>query len=296
MNPLAAENRKLIYFFLIPPLLILFAITIYPFAFGIYNSFHDWLLYKPQMGKPFVALEQYRTILTDANFWQALQRTLIFVFGSVALSMTLGMVQALILNRDDIRGKAIIRSLLIIPLVMAPVVIGFAFRFMLDYDLGVLPWLLGRVGLHTYRILSDPTIALFAVILTDVWNQTPFAFLVFLAALQTINPEYYEAAAIDGSSAWQRFRYITLPLLRPVILVVLLIRTIDTFKAFDIIYVMTEGGPGRATEVLNLLGYRLAFVGWRMGTASALALIMFYLVVVVATLYIRLMRRSEATT
>lgn len=291
---MTVHGRRLIFYFLIPPLLILFAITIYPFLFGIYNSFHNWLLYKPQLGQPFVGLEQYARILSDPNFWMALKRTLIYVSLSVSGSILLGFVQALVLNRDEIKGKAIIRSILIIPLVVAPVVVGFAFRFMYNSDLGVLPWLLEQIGIRIPRILGDPTWALFAVILVDIWNQTPLAFLVLLAAIQSINPELYEVASIDGSSYWQSLRHITVPLLRHAFLIVLLIRTIDAFKAFDILYVMTEGGPGRATEVLSLFGYRLAFVGWRMGTASAFALILFYIIVGVSTLYIRVMRQEDS--
>lgn len=272
---------------------MLFAITIYPFAFGIYNSFHNWVLYKPQLGRPFVGLEQYVRIFTDSNFWLALKNTLIYVSLSVSCSILLGFAQALVLSRNEIRGKGIVRSILIIPLVVTPVVVGFAFRFMYNADLGVLPWLLEEVGIRIPRILGDPSWALFAVILVDIWNQTPLAFLVLLAAIQSINPELYEVAAIDGSSYWQSLRHITVPLLRRAFLVVLLIRTIDAFKAFDILYVMTEGGPGRSTEILSLFGYRLAFVGWRMGTASAFALILFYIIVAISTLYIRLIRQEE---
>ena len=291
---MTTASRRLIVYSLLPPLLILFAITIYPFLFGIYNSFHDWLLYKPQLGRPFAGLEQYARIFSDSNFWMALGHSLIYVALSVSCSMFLGFVQALVLSRDEIKGKGVIRSVLIIPLVVAPVVVGFAFRFMYNSDLGVLPWLLEQIGVRIPRILGDPGWALFAVILVDIWNQTPLPFLVFLAAVQSINPELYEVAGIDGASYWQSLRHITIPLLRRAFLVVLLIRTIDAFKAFDILYVMTEGGPGRATEVLSVFGYRLAFVGWRMGTASAFALILFYIIVGISTFYIRLIQRGQS--
>jgi multiple sugar transport system permease protein len=287
------HSRRLIFYFLLPPLIVLFAITIYPFAFGIYNSFHNWVLYKPQLGRPFVGLDQYVRIFTDPNFWLALKNTLIYVSLSVSCSILLGFAQALVLSRDEIKGKAVIRSILIIPLVVAPVVVGFAFRFMYNADLGVLPWLLEQVGIRIPRILGDPSWALFAVILVDIWNQAPLAFLVLLAAIQGINPEMYEVAAIDGSSYWQSLRHITVPLLRRAFLILLLIRTIDAFKAFDILYVMTEGGPGRSTEILSLFGYRLAFVSWRMGTASAFALVLFYIIVAISTLYIRFMRQED---
>lgn len=269
-------------------------ITFYPFLFGIYNSFHNWLLYKPQMGKPFVGFQQYIRLFTDPNFWDAAKHTLIYVVLSVSLSILLGFIQALVLSRDEIKGKNIFRSILIIPLVVAPVVVGFAFRFMFNSDLGVLPWLFQQIGIRIPRILGDPKIALYAVILVDIWNQTPLAFMVLLAAIQSINPELYEVASIDGASYWQSLRHVTVPMLRRAFLVVILLRVIDAFKAFDILYVMTEGGPGRASEVLTTLGYRYAFVGWRMGTASAFALVLFYTVVIVSTLFIRILKGDES--
>ena len=288
------SDRRLISFFLIPPIFILMGITFYPFLFGIYNSFHNWLLYKPQMGKPFVGFQQYIRLFTDPNFWDAAKHTLIYVILSVSLSILFGFIQALVLSRDEIKGKNIFRSILIIPLVVAPVVVGFAFRFMYNADLGVLPWLIQQIGIRIPRILGDPNIALFAVILVDIWNQTPLAFMVLLAAIQSINPELYEVASIDGASYWQSLRLVTIPMLRRAFLVVILLRVIDAFKAFDILYVMTEGGPGRATEVLSTLGYRYAFVGWRMGTASAFALVLFYSVVIVSTLFIRILKGDES--
>jgi len=287
------KNRREILYFLLPSILILFAITIYPFVYGIYTSFHEWLLYRPQLGRVFVGLQQYIQLFSDINFLKAVGRTLIYVALAVSGSILLGFVQALVLVREEIKGINVFRSLLIIPLVAAPVVVGFAFRFMYNAELGVLPWLLGQIGIQVPRILGDPAVALYAVILVDVWSQAPFAFLVFLAAMQGINPELYEVASIDGASYWQSLRHLTVPLMRRAFLVVLLLRTIDAFKAFDILYVMTEGGPGRATEVLSIFGYNLAFVGWRMGAASAFAMILFYLVVIISTLYIRLIQREE---
>jgi multiple sugar transport system permease protein len=288
------SDRRLISIFLLPPIFILIGITFYPFLFGIYNSFHNWLLYKPQLGKPFVGFQQYIRLFTDPHFWDAAKHTLIYVVVSVTFSIALGFIQALVLSQDEIKGKNIIRSILIIPLVVAPVVVGFAFRFMYNADLGVLPWLLQQIGIRIPRILGDPKFALYAVILVDIWNQTPLAFMVLLAAIQSINLELYEVASIDGASYWQSLKFITIPMLRRAFLVVILLRIIDAFKAFDILYVMTEGGPGRSTEVLSTLGYRFAFIGWRMGTASAFALILFYSVVIISTLFIRLLRGQES--
>ncbi|MBN1535454.1 MAG: sugar ABC transporter permease [Anaerolineales bacterium] len=280
-------NRNLIKLYLIPPLIFLFIITIYPFIFSFYQSLHDWLLYKPQRTPPFVGLKQFITIFTDKDFWMALERSLIFLILVVFCSIIFGLLQALVLSNDNIKGKNVIRSLLIVPLVISPVVVGFAFRFMLNTDLGVIPWFLDQIGIHVPRILGDPKIALYAVILVDIWNQTPIAFLVLLASIQSINPELYEVAAIDGGSYFQCFRYVTLPLIKRSIIVILIILSIDAFKAFDIMYVMTEGGPGRSTELMSLYGYRIAFISWRMGTASAFALILFYIIVGITTYFMR---------
>jgi multiple sugar transport system permease protein len=286
-------RQRLINRYLIPALIFLFAITAYPFVFSIYQSFHNWILYKPQLGSPFVGFDQYVRLFTDPLFWNALKRTLIYVLISVSCSIMLGFLQALALSRDEIKGKGIIRSIMIIPLVISPVVAGFAFRFMYNTDLGVLPWLASRVGINITRILGDPHLALYAVILVDIWCQSPLPFLVLLAGIQGINPELYEVAAIDGGSYLQSIRYITIPLLSKSFLVVLLIRAIDAFKAFDVLYVMTEGGPGRATEVMSMYGYHLAFDSWRIGTASAFALILFYIVVAISTLFIRMQKGDE---
>lgn len=287
---MASYRRHIITYFLLPALIILFIVTAYPFLFGIYNSFHDWVLYKPQMGRPFVGFEQYGKVLSDPRFWDALRRSLVYVILAVSCSVVLGFTQALAMSHEALRGKAVLRSILIIPVVVAPVVAGYSFRFMYNTDLGVIPWLLGEIGLHVDRILGDPSVALFAVVVVDIWSQTPLAFLVLLAGLQNINPELYEVASIDGGSYWQSLRYITVPLLKRAFLVVFLIRAIDAFKAFDILYVMTEGGPGRATEVMSVYGYRLAFDGWRMGAASAFAMIFFYIMVAISTVFMRVYR------
>ena len=291
---MSRANRKLINYFLIPPVLLLFIITIYPFGFTIYQSLHDWLIYKPQIKPPFVGFQQFVALFSDEAFWAALGKSLIFLVLVVAFSILFGLLQALVLSRDDIKGKNVIRSLLIIPLVISPVVVGFAFRFMLNTDLGVIPWLLDEVGIRVTTLLGNPRLSLFIVILVDIWNQTPIAFLVILASIQSINPELYEVAVIDGGSYIQCLRYITLPLIKRSIIVILIILSIDAFKAFDIIYVMTEGGPGRSTELMSLFGYRIAFVGWRMGTASAFALILFYIIVAISTFFMRYYRGEES--
>jgi multiple sugar transport system permease protein len=200
--------------------------------------------------------------------------------------MLCGLGLALLLN-SDIRGRRIFVSFLLIPLVMPPIVISLSWKMMYDYGWGVVNYLLSLLGLEPVYWLSDPAIALYAIIFTDVWHLTPFVMLIFLAGLQSLPTEPYEAAQIDGASHWQVFRDVTLPLLRPTILVVLLLRTIDGSKVFDKVFVMTGGGPGTATETLITHIYRNAFRGLDLGYAAAMSFMMLIVLAVLGTIYIR---------
>lgn len=281
-------------FFLLPAMGLMFAITIYPLFFSFYNSFHGWVLYRTSESRPFVGVEHFVKILTWPRFWWSMGITATFVSLSLCLSLVIGMGLAVLLSRGDIRGKGVIRALLIIPLVLTPVVVGFGFRFMYNAEIGIVPWILRWLGFKIESILGDPKLSLYAVILTDVWNQTPLVFLILLAGLQAIPQEPYEAAQIDGASRWQIFWCITLSALKPAILIALIIRTIDAFKIFDIIYVMTEGGPGTSTMVLSILGYNITFVSFRMGLASAFSLIFLYLIIGLSSIYIYLLSQGRA--
>ena len=283
------SEQKLAYLFILPALITLSLIALYPMFFAINLSLRTWILYRPQLGKPFIGLENYITIICSAEFWSALRVTMIFVAVSTSLTLLIGLTEALLVNEMK-EGRGIVSSLLILPLVVTPVVVAFGWRFTYNEHTGLIAaYFLPLLGIHVRTILGDPAIALYGLIAADVWNQTPFAFLIFLAGIQSLPEEPYEAAKIDGASPLQIFRYITLPLLKPVVLIVLILRTMDTFKIFDLPWIMTSGGPGTATRNLVIAGYDTAFIGYRMGRASAYGIIILYVIFALALIYIRYM-------
>jgi multiple sugar transport system permease protein len=270
-----------------PTLLILFAMLAFPTAYVFSISLRDYKLTDPTAGNPFVGLENYKTLLSDPEFFSALWRSVLFTVGSVALTFVVGMAIALLLNRRDIRGTGLTRTAILVPLILTQLIIGATYRFMLDRDNGIINEFLALVGLQRIPFLADPAWAMTSVILVDVWQWTPFAVLVLLAGLESLPVEPFEAARMDGASRWGEFWYITLPLLAPVIAVVLLIRTMDAFREFDKIFIMTGGGPGIATQTLPIFLYRSGFQDFDMGFSAATGVVMLIIVTVVSSFYVR---------
>lgn len=273
--------------FLGPTLLILVAMLAFPTVYVLITSFREFNLTDPMAGRPFVGFENYTTLLTSSAFYSALWKSVVFTAASVALSSGLGMAIALLLNRRDVRGAGITRIVILVPLILTPLVIGAVYRFMLERDNGIVNEILDLVGLDRIPFLANSTWAMISVILVDVWQWTPFAVLVLLAGLESLPDPPFEAARIDGASRWAEFRYITVPLLAPVIAVVLLIRTMDAFREFDKIFIMTGGGPGAATETLPIFLYRAGFQDFNMGFSAATGVIMLLIVTVVSSLYVK---------
>jgi multiple sugar transport system permease protein len=280
-------ERKHYLVLLGPTLLVLLALLLYPTGYVLVVSFRDYELTDPAAGSPFVGLENYTTLLTDPTFFTALWKSILFTVGSVALSFVIGLAIALLLSRRDIRGSGFTRTAILIPMILTPMVIGAMFRFMLERDNGIINQILGLVGIERYPFLADPTWAMISIILVDVWQWTPFAVLVLLAGLESLPEEPFEAARVDGATRWTEFWYITLPLLAAPIAVVLLIRTMDAFREFDKIFIMTAGGPGVATETLPLFLYRAGFQDFDMGFSAATGVIMLIIVTLVSLFYVR---------
>jgi multiple sugar transport system permease protein len=273
--------------FLGPTLLILAVMLAFPTVYVLITSFREFRLTDPTAGRPFVGFENYKTLLTTPAFFSALWKSILFTVASVALTCGLGMAIALLLNRRDVRGAGITRIMILVPLILTPLVIGAVYRFMLERDNGIINEFLALIGLERIPFLANSTWAMISVILVDVWQWTPFAVLVLLAGLESLPQLPFEAARIDGASRWAEFRYITLPLLAPVIAVVLLIRTMDAFREFDKIFIMTGGGPGSATETLPIFLYRAGFQDFNMGFSAATGVIMLIIVTVVSSLYVK---------
>lgn len=273
--------------FLGPTLFILLVMLAFPTGYVLITSFREFNLTDPAAGKPFVGLENYRTLLSSPAFFAALWKSVLFTGASVALTFVLGMAIALLLNRRDLSGTGLTRTVILVPLILTPLVIGAMYRFMLERDNGIINELLALVGLERIPFLASPTWAMISVILVDAWQWTPFAVLVLLAGLESLPVEPFEAAGMDGASRWGAFWYITLPLLAPVIAVVLLIRTMDAFREFDKIFIMTGGGPGTATQTLPIFLYRAGFQDFNMGFSAATGVVMLIIVTIVSAFYVR---------
>lgn len=288
-----ASEKLIGYLLLLPGVIALVAIIIYPTIFAISVSLHRWYLYRPDLGMQFVGLQNYIDILLSTEFHQALTITLIFVALSTGLSILLGLGEALLISKVG-KGSQLISSFMILPIVIAPVVVGFGWRFMYHESTGIITaYFLPLLGIHVKTILGSPQWALYGCIAADVWNQTPLVFLILLAGILSMPQAPFEAAEMDGASSLQIFRYITLPLLKPAIIIAAILRIIDSFKMFDLLWIMTSGGPGSATTNLIIEGYKTAFVGYRMGKASAYGIIIMYIILGISIVFIRILVGKE---
>jgi ABC-type sugar transport system permease subunit len=265
-------------------------VALFPLAWTVWESLHLHDLRMPWRGQPFIGLANYVEIARDARFWGALWHTALFTVGSVVPEVVLGLVLALVLNRA-FRGRGLVRALVLVPWAIPTVVAALVWRFMFDGDAGIANALLSGSGLVERPPVwfVDPSAAWVPVILADVWKTTPFVALLLLAGLQQIDASLYEAARVDGAGAWQRFAHVTLPALKPAILVALIFRTLDAFRVFDLIYVMTGGGPGTATEPIALYTFTTLLQNLRFGFGSALSVVVFLVTFGLAVLYVRVL-------
>jgi multiple sugar transport system permease protein len=273
------------YLFLTPTLLILAVVTLYPLFYVFWLSLHRRLLIF-DISK-FIGLENYGFLLRDDRFWNALYNTVYFTAVSVFLELILGLAIAMLLNRG-FKWKGIMRSIILVPWVIPTVVSAKMWEWMYNPDFGILNHLLG-VNINW---LGSPFWALNAAVFVDVWKTTPFVVLLLMARLETIPVDLYQAARVDGASNWYIFRRITLPLLMPMILIVLIFRTLDAFRVFDVIYVLTGGGPGNTTETLSIYAYKTLFQTLQFGYGSALAVTIFLSVAITTTFYVKLLKRG----
>jgi multiple sugar transport system permease protein len=276
------------HLYLYIPLAVLFLINIVPLFYTVYLSLTNWVLYR-QRTPTFAGLGNWAEMLTSGRFWHSVQVEMVFVGGSVAIEFLLGLAMALLLNRE-ILLREFFRSIFMFPMVLPPIIAAFLWRFMLQADIGVINYYLRFVGLNRAFLATGPS-ALATLILVDVWQYTPFVALLLLAGLQHISQEVFQAAEVDGAGPVQIFRYVTVPLMTPTILIVLLLRIIDALKVFPTIYVLTRGGPGVATEALNYLAFLMAFEQSRMGYGAALSLVVMILSVAIAIVFVSTRRR-----
>lgn len=278
-----------------PAVLVICAIAFFPVLAASWLSLHEYNLKYPYLGQPFVGLGNYINMLSDGRFLNSVKVTTIFAGSSVAVELVLGMAIALLINRE-FKGRGIVRASVLVPWALTTVVMARMWAWIYNSEYGIFNAILKELGIiHQYiPWVADASFALWAAVGADIWKTTPFMALLLLAGLQTIPGELYEAAMVDGANAWRRFWLITVPLMRPTILVALLFRTLDAARVFDLLFVLTGGGPGFSTESLSIYTYRSLFVNLDFGYGSALSVATFLYVMLISFVYIKVLGASAS--
>ena len=289
---LEAQERRFAFALLGPAVAVLLLTTTAPLVYLVWSSLNRIELAMPWLSG-FAGLDNYAKMGGDPRFWNSLLLTAIYTGATVVLQVVIGLALALLVLQIP-RGQAILRIAAILPIVLAPVVVGLFWRtLVLSPDVGLVDLVTRALGLGSHNWLGDPQLALISVIAIHTWQWTPFAFLVLLATLATLPPDVFEAARLDRANAFQRFRHITLPLIRPAVVMVVILRVMTALSAFAAIFAATGGGPGSATEILNLYAYRTSFTELNLGYGAALAVVLLSITLAVAYAMFRL-RRARA--
>jgi multiple sugar transport system permease protein len=282
--------------FLAPALAILLLFTAYPLVYSIYLSLHHWDFGAPRETMTWAGLGNFCRAITDPYFWISFKNTAIFLVTSLSIEFVLGfLVASFFLHHRSSPYRGLIRVLrpfILLPMIISPVAVGMMWRLLFNYELGLVNYFLSVFEIPGIAWLTDTRFALGAVIFTDIWEWTPFMFLIFLSGLASVSQAPIESASIDGANRFQILVHIKLPLMQPIILVALLVRGIDIIKMFDLVFVMTMGGPGTTTETLSLYGYRQSFMQSNMGYGSAVSFLLTGIVTVIGLLIIRQMYRE----
>ncbi|WP_224752805.1 carbohydrate ABC transporter permease [Metabacillus arenae] len=283
------------YLFILPSFLFVVIFMLYPIFYNIIISFQDFTIMNLKGEKPFIGLENYFQVFEDDRFVPALKNTVIYTVSCIFFQLSIGFLLALFFNQK-FPFRNFFRSILLLAWMTPLVITGTLFKWLYDVDYGVLNYLLVQMGVMSEPInwLGQQSTALVAIILTNIWIGIPFNMILLLSALQALPNDVYEAAKIDGASRVQSFFKITMPLMKPAILVILVLGIIYTFKVFDIILVMTGGGPVTATQVLPFFGYELAFVNFKFGLSGAVATVILLILTCISLIYLYLIRKEES--
>lgn len=278
------------YLFLTPAFAILLVFLIFPLFWNIYISFHDVSFITILKNWEYSGWTNFVDLFNDPNFYTSLKITILFVAGSVALQFTIGMLMAVLLNQK-VRAAGVLRAIFIIPWTISAVIAAFSFKFIFDYNFGILNYIFQQIGLQPVGWLSDPNIVIWSLVIANMWYGTPFTMLFITAGLLSINPSIYEAAVIDGATKLRSFFHITLPLLKPFIVINLILITMWSVNFFDLQLVMTGGGPLFASTTASLYMYRQAFEFGLLSKGAAAGLILITINIAVAFVYLKLLRR-----
>jgi multiple sugar transport system permease protein len=288
---LRRSNSRAWMWFVFPALFLVLIIGIVPLFYSIYISAHQYNLAKTQIPFKFVGLKNYATLLKDRLIWNSFGRTAVFVAASVAAELILGSALALLLLNLP-RGRDVFRSLFLIPMIITPIAVGLMGRYIFDDAIGIVNFVFRALNLPRIIWYGDPKTALFTMILLDVWEWSSFVFLIVLAGLMGIPPEYYEAAKIEGAGFFVQFFKITFPTLRNVYLLAMMIRIIDSFKEFDKVYIMTKGGPNFSTDLITIRDYTIAFKEYNIGLGSAFSLLILAVMIFLGSILIRTLQKE----
>ena len=292
----ALSDRAIAWLFVTPTILLLLAINIFPLLWTVCLSFTNYRANRPNAPVRWVGLSNYADILGDADVWLAMQSTAHFVVWTIVLEVVLGFGLAYLIDRK-FRGHAFWTTVILLPMMLSPAVVGTFWTFLFQPQVGLFNEVVaGIAGISpaSFSMIGDVSLAPWAIVLVDVWMWTPYVMLICLAGLRSIPGSVYEAAEVDRASAWLVFRSITLPLVQPFLMLAVLFRAIENFKMFDMVNLLTSGGPGSVTELASITLKRAAFEKWQTGYASALAVILFVTVFGVANIYVRVLNGVKA--
>ena len=274
--------------FVVPALIVILAVIVFPWFFTIWMSVHDWQITQTQT---FTGLDNYLNLLSDQRFLESIVHTLYFTVLAVVLPVIFGVFSAVIFHQR-FPWRGVLRAIFIMPMMATPVAVALVWTMMFHPQLGVLNYLLTSIGLPEQLWVYDQATVIPSLVMVEVWHWTPLVMLIVLGGLAALPTEPYESALIDGASQWQMFWHITLPLVMPFIMVAIIIRTIDALKAFDTIFVITQGGPGTASETINIYLYLQAFSFYNIGHASAVVVVFFVLIVILSLLLLYARQRT----
>lgn len=277
----------------LPAIIGIWLVVGFPLLYAFYVSLHDYVLSRG--GIKGLNPGNYTQTFNDNLLVGATRNTIILTISVVVLEFLIGFGLALLLSNKRLRGRDLYLLVLLIPMLMPPITVGTIWRLLLHPELGIINYFLGLMGLPQPAWLGDPRLAMITIIIVDIWHETSFILLILLAGLTSLPDELYEAAMIDGANSGQQFRFITVPLMMPTILVAILIRMIAALKTYDLVYILTRGGPGIATETISYYIYRVAFVFLDMGKSSAMSFLLLIVIVFLTLVLMRIMRTAETT-
>ena len=289
------SDRAIAWLFITPTVALLLAINIFPLLWTVYMSFTNfkanmgWVKYRT------VGIDNYVDLLTDPDIWSAMQTTAHFVFWSILFEVLIGFGLALLINRK-FRGHSLWTTVILLPMMLSPAVVGNFWTFLFQPQIGLFNYVVGWIGgvdPGSFQMIGDVKLAPWTIVLVDTWMWTPYVMLICLAGLRSIPDSIYEAAEVDRASAWRRFWSITLPMVMPFLMLAVLFRAIENFKMFDMVNLLTNGGPGSLTETVSITLKRAAFEKWQTGWSSALAIILFVTVFGAANIYVKVLNKVK---